>query len=43
MKYALCKAGRCGERIKVVEADEFTLARKAAKEERGACTANRHR
>ena len=32
-----------GERIKVVEVGEFTLARKVAKEERGARTANRHR
>ena len=31
MKYAPHKVERFGERIKVVEADEFTLARKVAK------------
>ena len=35
--------GYDGERNLVVEADEFTLARKVAKEEIGARTANRHR
>ena len=37
------RLGVRGERIKVVEVGEFTLARKVAKEERGARTANRHR
>ena len=40
---ALSRLGVAGSELKVAEADEFTLARKAAKEECGSRTANRHR